>query len=156
MDVSFLADHPHESEKIAQWYYDEWADSGLNFSFEAILENMAEKVASRLDFPLAFIVHEGAELMGVTELKYRENKHYPAYEHWIGGVFVCPNNRNKGYSSALISRAKKHVEDLNINLLYLQCDAEHIALYEKYGFKALHEAEHFGDVTTIMLWQVNP
>lgn len=155
MEVSFLADHPQESEKIAQWYYDEWAESGSKFSLDAIYENVREKSSSKHDFPLAFIVHETGELVGVAELKYRESKNYPEYEHWVGGVYVCPNNRNKGYSSALISRAKQHAASLCINLLYLQCDAVHIPLYTKHGFKVLRESEHFGDITTIMAWQVD-
>jgi GNAT superfamily N-acetyltransferase len=93
--------------------------------------------------------------MGVTELKYREKSIIQNISIGSAVFLFCPNNRNKGYSSALISRAKKHAADLSINLLYLQCDAEHIASYERYGFNALHEAEHFGDVTTIMVWQMS-
>ncbi len=154
MEVSFLADHPQESKKIAQWYYDEWADEGSNFSFDAIHDNVLEKSSSKNRLPLAFVLHENNQLVGVAELKFRENKHHPEYEHWVGGVLICPFNRNKGYSKILISSAKQHALNLGIKSLYLQCDAIHIDLYKKNGFEVLHESEHFGDVTTVMVCQV--
>lgn len=35
MKISFLADHPQESEQIARWYYDEWAHAKSNVSLYA-------------------------------------------------------------------------------------------------------------------------
>ena len=152
MQVAYLADHPEHLSTIAKWYYDEWGKNGKSFTYDAIYEIGLSRVNNKGALPFSFVLLSDDSVIGVAELKYRENKHHPEYEHWIGGVYVCPNHRGKGYSEVLISRAKQFARELGIEKLYLQSDAHNIALYQKYGFEALHESEHSGDVTTIMVW----
>ena len=153
MEVSFLADNPHESIKIAQWYFDEWACTVPNVTLDMVHEKVLDRSKSKLEIPLIVTVHDEQELVGAAELKYRENKHYPEYEHWVGGVYVKPTHRGKGYSSALISKAKEHANKLGIKSLYLQCKDHNIGLYVKHGFQALHETEHNSVKRTIMVYQ---
>ena len=100
-------------------------------------------------------LHKGDELCACADLKLRENKHHPEYEHWIGGVYVEENYRGKGYAAALLKKAKEQVIKLNIDKLYLQSEDKNIMLYVKHGFDVLQESEHNGVITTIMVWQ-NP
>ncbi|RYE54474.1 MAG: GNAT family N-acetyltransferase [Sphingobacteriales bacterium] len=151
MKITFLADMPEESLKIAQWYFDEWGYTVPGITVEMVHEKVLDKSRSRTDIPLIFIIHEDKELVGVTELKLRENKHFPEYEHWVGGVYVSPNYRGQGYASALISKAKTHTSDLGIKSLYLQCEDHNIDLYLKHDFKVLHNSEHNSVKTTIMV-----
>ncbi len=155
MDVTYLADHPKELGTIAKWYFDEWGEEGKLFSYQDIYEKVGAKLRNKTQLPFSLIVKDEDTVLGVIELKYRENKHHPEYVHWIGGVYVCPQNRNRRVASTLISSAKQHAESLGIDTLYLQCDAHNIPLYQKHGFKTLHKAEHYGYVTTIMLWETD-
>jgi len=51
----------------------------------------------------------------------------------------------------LIGKAKAHCVKANIETLYLQCEDKNIAYYLKFDFDILHESEHNGVKTTIMV-----
>lgn len=154
MKISYLADCSYESDKIVQWYFDEWAHTVPGITVEDVREKVYLMALSRHDFPLIIVVHSENELVAVAELKFRENRQYPEYEHWLGGVFVSKGERGKGYSSLLIDKAKKHARKLNIHTLYLQCEKKNINMYMKHGFSVLHGATHNGVQTTIMGWNI--
>lgn len=151
MEISLLADYPHEAPKIAKWYYDEWVHTVPGVTIDRVHQKIQERSKNRIDIPLMFIVHEDKELVGVAELKLRENTNHPEYEHWIGGIYVSLDNRGQGYASALISKAKLHAAELGIKSLYLQCEDHNIDLYLRHDFKVLHNSEHSSVKTTIMV-----
>ncbi|USD68249.1 GNAT family N-acetyltransferase [Vibrio sp. SCSIO 43136] len=154
MQLSTLSEHPHEIEKIAQWYFDEWAHTAPNMTQAMVARKVTEKSIHRDQFPMALVAHQQDQLAGVLELKYRENKYYPQYEHWVGGVFIDPSYRNQGIASQLLLRAKQLAAKFGVTELYLQCESFNIALYQKHGFKALHLAPHHDIETTIMVCEV--
>ena len=152
--VHFLADFPHESVLIAQWYFDEWAYTVPGVTPAQVREKVLLKANSRHAFPLSFVVHdENNDLVAVAELKIRENIHFPEYEHWLGGVYVDTSSRGKGYAAALVAHAQNHVFQLGIPKLFLQCEPHNEALYLKCGFRPLHKASHNGVQTIIMVWE---
>ncbi|MGR5117904.1 GNAT family N-acetyltransferase [Vibrio astriarenae] len=151
MEISLLADHPFDAPKIAKWYFDEWARIAPNMTEQMVLEKVMEKAVNRNKVPLSLVAHRGEELVGVLELKFRENKHYPEYEHWIGGVFTNAEYRGEGIASRLLNRAKVIAAELNIEKLYLQCESFNVGLYEKHGFTVLHKVKHHNIETTIMV-----
>ncbi|MGR5268306.1 GNAT family N-acetyltransferase [Vibrio astriarenae] len=151
MEISLLADHPFDAPKIAKWYFDEWARIAPNMTEQMVLEKVMEKAVNRNKVPLSLVAHRGEELVGVLELKFRENKHYPEYEHWIGGVFTNAEYRGEGIASRLLNRAKVIAAEFNIEKLYLQCESFNVGLYEKHGFTVLHKVKHHNIETTIMV-----
>lgn len=153
MEISLLADHPDYAPKIAKWYFDEWAHIAPNITEEIVLEKVIEKSLNRDQIPLALVASEDGELVGVLELKIRENKNYPEYEYWVGGVFTNPANRGLGVASQLLKKAKELAIDFGIQNLYLQCESFNIPLYLNHDFKALHQAQHHDAETTIMVWR---
>lgn len=157
MKISLLADYPAEAAKIAKWYYDEWVRVTPNVTEEMVLEKVMEKSINRNTIPMALVVHINGVLVGVLELKIRENKDYPQYEHWVGGVFTHPCYRGQGIASALMTRAKELAVRMGVKTLYLQCESDTIPLYLKHGFKVLHQVQHdqhHAIETTIMEWEV--
>lgn len=152
MDVNLLADRPHEIKKIAKWYYDEWSHLDPDITEEIMQKYVADKSVNRNEIPLALVMHENNELVGVAELKYRENRNYPEYEHWLGGVFVAPCKRGKGIASVLISETINKAVSLGVKALYLQCENRNAVMYSKQGFQEVHNADHHGIPTTIMMW----
>jgi putative hydrolase of the HAD superfamily len=151
MRISLLADYPHETVKIAQWYYDEWLSNIPGLTVEKVAEKISNS-NNRSELPLILLGHKRGELVGVVELKNNENKNYPEYEHWLGGLYVKPDYRGEGLSHALIEEAKKRADQLGIKKLYLQCESDNIELYERHNFLSLHNATHSGIPVTIMLW----
>ena len=113
-------------------------------------------MAKNDEFLCLLTIHEEDELAAVLELKYREHRNYPEYEHWIGGVFVVPEHRDKGFAAALIRKAKAHARDLGVPTLYLQCEKHNDGLYLKQGFRPLHAAVHHGVENTIFQFETNP
>ncbi len=152
MEISLLADHPNESAKIAKWYYDEWASIAPDVTLDMVHDSVVQKSVNRDSIPLSLVAHQDDELVGTLELKFRENKNYPEYEHWVGGVFVEPRFRNNGIASQLISEAKQMARNFGVRTLYLQCESHNVELYENHGFKKLHQAPHHEIETTIMAW----
>ncbi len=153
MEISLLADYPHEASKIAKWYYEEWASMAPDFTEAMVLEKVIEKSVNRTEIPMSLVAHIHGELVGVLELKFRENKHHPEYEYWIGGVFTHQNHRGKGIAHNLLDSAKQKAVELGIKELYLQCESFNINFYLNHGFKALHQAQHHEIKTTIMVWE---
>lgn len=156
MEVTLLADHPQEVDTIAQWYYQEWAHISPDVSEEMVREKVAAKAINRDQIPLALVVHDNNQLVGVAELKYRENLTHPDYEHWLGGVFVESSKRGQGIASLLIREALKKSIALDIKKLYLQCEFHNISLYKNHGFDVLHRVVSDEIATTIMVWSAEP
>ncbi len=155
MQVSFLSEQPQFVPTIAQWYFQEWASMVPDVTVQMVKDNVAKKSLSRDSVPTAMVAHDQHELLGAIELKLRENKHYPQYEHWIGGVFVAPEHRRKGIAKTLVNAAKKHAQQLGIDVVYLQCESHNVGLYQQLGFVSLHQAKHHDIETTIMHWQAS-
>lgn len=153
MKISLLVDHPEAIGKIAKWYYNEWAYLSLQITEEMMYQKVLEKAANRDVIPLAIVAHHENELIGALELKLRENKNYPEYEHWIGGIFVDPLWRGQGVASQMITMAKEKARELGVTMLYLQCESHNISLYQRHGFKVLHQANHHTVEATIMRYQ---
>ncbi|QIA66055.1 GNAT family N-acetyltransferase [Vibrio astriarenae] len=155
MKISLLTDHPEAVTTIAQWYFDEWAHTAPHITLDTVIEKVTEKASNRNKIPLAIIAHVEDHLAGVLELKIRENKNYPDYEHWIGGVYTHSAYRRQGIAGALIHRAKEMACGMGVKKLYLQCESFNIAFYKKLGFELLHTAQHHNVETTIMVWDTN-
>ena len=149
MEVSYLCKNSEELELIAAWYFEEWGYLNSSITQNKICEALLAKVNKADDFLCFLVIRENGNLIAVADLKYREHKDYPEYEHWLGGIFVTPECRGKGYASALIEKAKDHIEELGITDLYLQCEEHNERLYLKHGFELLHPTMHSGISTRI-------
>ncbi|MFB2862708.1 GNAT family N-acetyltransferase [Aeromonas sp. MdU4] len=151
MDISLLADHPYDVSKIAEWYFDEWASHMPNVTKEMVHEKIKHKVSNR-DIPLSLVAYDEGTLVGTLELKIRENKNYPEYDHWIGGVYVPSEHRRKGIAKKLINTAKEIAVARGVLTLYLQCETHNVDFYREQGFNAIHQSTHGHWETTIMVW----
>jgi len=153
MKISYLSENIEDLKEVSRWYFEEWGFLNSSITQQKIYDGLSEKLKKDDDFLCLITVHEAEKLVAVADLKYREHKEYPEYEHWIGGVFVVPSHRGKGYASALIRRAKEHTIELGIYELYLQCEEHNEGLYTKHGFKPLHSAVHSGVNTKIFKYK---
>lgn len=155
MHFSCLADHKEAAERIAQWYFDEWGRKVLGVTKASILEKMQIMTKNRRDFPMILTIYDESKLVGAVELKFREHKDFPQYEHWLGGVYMRQDMRGRGYAKALLTKAIKHAESLGIKTLYLQCEPHNENFYRKLGFKPVHAAKHAGIQTTIFDYNID-
>ncbi|EHK9054908.1 GNAT family N-acetyltransferase [Vibrio vulnificus] len=154
MVISLLADSPSDSHKIAQWYYDEWSND-VNTTLEMVVLDVMTKSVNRDDFPMTFICKLDDELIGVAELKLRENTRLPQYKYWLGGVFVDPSHRLMGVASQLICAALDKAIVLGVEMLYLECEPHNTNLYHHHGFNIDHSVSETGGLTVIMSKKLN-
>nr|WP_315476965.1 GNAT family N-acetyltransferase [uncultured Undibacterium sp.] len=150
-----LISEKEDLRTVAKWYFEEWGYLNSSVTAETIYEALLSKLSRNDDFLKLITVHVDGILVAVCDLKYREHRGYPEYEHWLGGIFVKPECRGKGFSAVLITEAKRYVASLNIKSLYLQCEEPNAGLYLKHGFEELHSAVHSGVKTTIFKYNVN-
>jgi len=152
MDISLLADHPYDVSKIAEWYFYEWASHVPNVTQEMVHKKVKNKVSNR-HIPLSLVAHDEGTLIGTLELKIRENKSYPEYEYWIGGVYVPLEHRRKGIAKKLINAAKEIAVSHGVTILHLQCETHNVDFYREQDFSVLHQSTHSHWDTTIMVWR---
>ncbi|MBS2783996.1 GNAT family N-acetyltransferase [Aeromonas salmonicida] len=151
MEISLLADHPHHVSTIVGWYFDEWASHVPGVTKEMVRKKVEIKASNR-DIPFSLVAHDEEELVGTLELKIQENKKYPEYEFWIGGVYVPSAHRRKGIAKKLMSAAREIAVSRGVSTLYLQCETHNVDFYRDQGFNVIHQSTHGHWETTIMVW----
>ena len=134
---------------VANWYFQEWGYLHPSLTQEKIRADLSEKI-QRSEFESVFVAVENDSVLGACELKLNEVKQFPEYLHWIGGIFVDSEHRDKGIGSALISFAIEKCRFLKIEYLYLQTESKNEELYLKLGWHPLTNIESHGINRTIM------
>ncbi|MCX0421709.1 GNAT family N-acetyltransferase [Aeromonas veronii] len=151
MEISLLADHPHDVSTIVGWYFDEWASQVPGVTKEMVRKKVEVKALNR-NIPFSLVAHDDSELVGTLELKIQENKNYPEYEFWVGGIYVPAPHRRKGIAKKMINIAKDMAVSRGVATLYLQCETHNVDFYRQQGFNAIHKSTHGHWETTIMVW----
>lgn len=151
MEISLLADNPHEVSTIVDWYFDEWASHVPGVTKEMVRKKV-KVTALNSDIPFSLVAHDGRELVGTLELKIQENKNYPEYEFCIGGIYVPAVHRRKGIAKKLMNVARNMAVFRGVATLYLQCETHNVDFYREQGFNAIHQSTHGHWETTIMVW----
>ncbi|WP_260753928.1 GNAT family N-acetyltransferase [Aeromonas dhakensis] len=111
-----------------------------------------EVKALNRNIPFSMVAHDDSELVGTLELKIQENKNYPEYEFWIGGIYAPVPHRRKGIAKKMINVAKDMAVSRGVATLYLQCETHNVDFYRQQGFNAIHKSTHGHWETTIMVW----
>lgn len=149
LEFSLLADHPACSKQVAAWYFDEWAYRNPANKLETVEKNVAA-MTSRLGPPLIKLAFRQGRLVGAAELKLHEMDSYPEFEHWMGGVYVVPEERGKGIGSLLVEDIIAEAQKANVEKLYLQTKYLNGGLYAKHGFQSIERADSKGDQVMVM------
>lgn len=80
------------------------------------------KISERLNkdqFPLAFVAIKGSEPVGTASLKIQEMTTHEHLYHWLGTVYVVPEQRNIGIGTALVRQAEMKARELGVKSLHL-------------------------------------
>lgn len=130
----FLADRPEAIETVAKWYYREWGYL-REVSSVRKTKKILKKFLNRDRIPLIILAVERDEVVGAVQLKYYEMDIYPNKEHWIGGVYVSKNHRNRKIAEKLLKKAEEAARSFQIDTLYLQTQKLDGGLYKRLGWK---------------------
>lgn len=125
---------------LAEWYWKEWA------RYDGISVNEVKSKLKRFlsDTRAASLVcgFLSGNLVCCAQLKERENKDYPQFWDWVGGVFVHESYRNQGYGKLVIEEIIRHARSFGIEVVYLQTVRKDGGLYSSLGFAPVCEARH--------------
>ena len=107
------------------------ADGGITLSIDSV-----ERMIDDHDLQAIFGSFNGRDLVGMLGL-YRTNKIKTQHKAMIWGMYVKPDQRNKGAGRALLTAAIKHASSWAVDQVQLSVsDAAPAArhLYESHGF----------------------
>ncbi|MCJ8339583.1 MAG: GNAT family N-acetyltransferase [Pseudomonadales bacterium] len=144
-----LADDPDCASTVAQWYFDQWISQRSDTPLQEVLENVGASV-STLGAPMIVLIKENQQLVAAAQLKIREMKIYPQYQHWLGGVYVRSQNRGMGIAALLVKEVINQAKLANIDTLYLQTEVLSGGIYAMLGFSPLEQVHYEGYDVLVM------
>ncbi|MEM7104910.1 MAG: GNAT family N-acetyltransferase [Bacteroidota bacterium] len=149
MTLEYLADRPDFINTIAQWYFDEWGNRMTDNNLTKEIENV-KLYLNKDKIPLIIVATDGAELLGVAQLKFREMDMYPEKEHWLGGVYVSPAHRGKNIAVQMIGKIIALAKTLGVKKLYLQTIRLDGGLYARLGWQPIEQVFNNGQDVLVM------
>lgn len=149
MEFNVLAGDAPERQQLARWYHAQWGQgAGLTLEQELQRLNRAQDADG---FPHLIAAFDGGQVVGAVQLKRREMKAFPQYEHWLGSVFVADSHRGRGLAGQLVERAAAQAVRMDVADLYLQTEAADGGLYARLGWTPLHQADDQGHRVLVMV-----
>ena len=144
----YLADQSELLPILADWFFDEW---GLHDP-ESSREHMRTELGDFLyhdRLPLTIVLLRDSEPIASASLKIKEMETHPQYLHWLGGVYVHPDNRGQGVGSRLVEYTAQEAIRFNVTDLFLYTHS-HEKFYARLGWRVIEEPIYKGRVVSIM------
>ena len=140
---------------IAGWYFHQWGHRVPGETEARSLERLEEYLhRDRIPFILVGLVN--ADICAVAQLKYREMADiYPEKEHWLGGVFVPEEHRNRGYGGRMAEQIATLAPSYGVKTLYLQTDRLDGGIYSRLGWHPIERVNNRGLEVLVMERQLD-
>ena len=134
VEFAFLADRVDAIPVIADWYFDEWGHLLKDDSPGRTRERI-ETYLNRDEIPFILVAMNDNNFVGAAQLKYHEMAEmFPDREHWLGGVYIEPACRGRGYGSQIVERIVEMAPGYGVETLHLQTEALDGGLYARLGW----------------------
>ena len=151
IEIHYLADCPELIPVLAAWFFAEWGTPDL--SVERIERRLHERL-NRDRLPLVLVGFHDQKPVASASLKIQELDIRPEYLHWLGSVYVRPEERYQGIGSYLVESAAQEAQRLGVEDLYLYTTYSE-RLYARLGWITLERVEHHGRSSVIMRYTLN-
>lgn len=148
-DLDFLANHKNQIHQVAEWLNNEWGYLHPNRSYQDLCSQL-ESIVNIKTPPLHIIALDEDKLVGVVALKLTEMEMFPEREHWLGSLFVAPENRGQGIATLLEEEIVRLANTLSVSELYLQTEALDGGLYSRLGWKEREKVSDQGIKVLVM------
>jgi len=149
MAFHYLKDKPEFIPQIATWYFEQWGYL-MDIPCIEIVKNKLQSQLNSNKLPLILLQIENDQLLGVCQLKFHEMDIYPEKEHWLGGVYICNNQRGKGLAKKMVIKAKNIAKSLGIKILYLQTENLSGGIYAQLGWQPIKQITNKGEQVLVM------
>jgi GNAT superfamily N-acetyltransferase len=134
LEFEFLADRADAIPIVSRWYFREWGRPSEGDSIERWRDRMQDYL-NRDEIPFAILATDDEEIVGAAQLKHHElEETFPDKEYWLGGVFVLPRLRGKGYGTQIIEHVVEIAPRYGVRTLYLQTAFPDGGLYSRLGW----------------------
>lgn len=152
MNISNLKQHPENLPKLAEWHHEEWAYLNPGQSYDERVYKMQAYLND--DFvPSTWLAEENGVLLGSAAIIESDMETHPALTPWMASVFVKAEYRRKGIGSALVKHVVASAKQAGYETLYLFTPDQQ-SLYQKLGWKKLHDEIYRGCEVTIMKYEL--
>lgn len=153
MKFEFLANNKQSIPILAKWYFDEWEYLQNENTFDKVIDKL-NKFLNVDKVPLIILAKDGNEVLGAAQLKFREMDIYPEKEHWLGGVYVCEQNRGNKIAEKTITHIISISKKMGVSKLYLQTEDLTGGLYCSLGWEPLEQVNYLGLDVLVMENQI--
>lgn len=148
VEFIYLADQPHLLPVLAEWFYEEWGRHNPQSSLQSIKEELGGYLHTDR-IPLAIVCLQDSRPVASASLRIREMESHPQYMHWLGGVYVLPDNRGHQIGSRLVEFTAAEAQRLNVRELFLYTRTR-VNFYARLGWQVIEEPVYKGKVVSIM------
>ena len=118
-------------QTISGWMWSEWGQPNNRKYWEYWI---GRSVNDR-DIPQTFAALEGDEIVGTVSLWRCDLQSCQDISPWLGGLFVLPVHRGRGYAKRLTMHACEQAKELGYAKLYLFTELD--GFFEKFGWEYL-------------------
>lgn len=148
MKIDYLAHRPAFIPTLAEWFLREWREFYGDKTWEDVAETFYRRLNSRV-LPLGLVAFEGERPLGTISLLQESITTRKHLTPWLGGLYVCEEERRHGIGRQLIDAAVDEAGKLGIGQLFIGIRKAD-EYYLKLGWKVVERLNYFGDEITIM------
>ena len=148
IEIQYLADCPELIPVLAAWLHTEFGRGKPARSVEQIERRLHEQL-NRDRLPLVLVGFRDQKPVASASLKIQELDIRLEYLHWLGSVYVRPEERHQGIGSYLVESAVREARRLGVEDLYLYTTYSE-RLYARLGWITLERIEYHGRSSVIM------
>jgi len=146
--IDYLAEHPDFIPTLSKWFLREWRDFYGDKSWEAVAETFYKRL-NRNRIPLSLVAFEDGDPLGTISLLEESISTHPHLAPWLGGLYVCEAERQRGIGRQLIEAGRAEAGKLGIGQIFIGIrKAEDY--YLKLGWKIV-ERTHYHDEDIIIM-----
>jgi predicted N-acetyltransferase YhbS len=148
MKIDYLAEHPEFIPTLSKWFLREWRDFYGDKSWEVVAETFYERL-NRSRLPLSLVAFEDGSPFGTISLLEESISTHKHLAPWLGGLYVCEEQRRHGIGRQLIEAGVGEARKLRIEQLFIGIRRAE-DYYMKLGWKIAERTNYYAEDIIIM------
>ena len=148
MKIDYLAEHPDFIPTFSKWFLREWRDFYGDKSWEVVAETFYKRL-NRNRIPLSLVAFEDDSPFGTISLLEESISTHKHLTPWLGGLYVCEEQRRHGIGKQLIEAAVGEARKLGIEQLFIGIRRAE-DYYMKLGWKFVERTTYHEEEIIIM------
>jgi len=148
MKVENLTQHPHLTEEIALWHYNEWHSLYPESSFQEFVQDI-EQCLNQEAVPATWVLLDSGKVVGSASVLKQDMTTNQHLSPWLANVYISSEYRGKGLGSLLIEEVMKQVQQTGIETLDLFTE-DQACVYKRLGWQLLKQESYSGAEVSIM------